>query len=90
MLEIFLWIVFFLLLFRFLLRLLFPRILKWYVSRFQKKFFDQNNPRENKKEGEITIDYQASSENTTTNHPIYDDKEAETIEFEEIKDEQVK
>ena len=68
-----------------LFRFVIPYLLKRFVNRMQKKIFNQNNDnfqqqqRNTKKKGEISIDFIPPKSNSNT------DKVGEYIDYEEIK-----
>jgi hypothetical protein len=71
-------------LFRFIMRVILPLLLKNYIEKKQKEFFGQHQQQhfDKKEEGKITVKKTPSSKGKKS----HDDDEGEYVDYEEIKD----
>ena len=80
--EFILWLILFYLLFRVMVRFLFPILAQWYVKRFQKKFYEQNpHLKDDKKKNanKVRIKRPDSSRRMNT------DRMGEYVDYEEVE-----
>lgn len=72
------------LIFRVLTTWVFPRVIKWYLQRYKKKFYEQNphlrQERQHKTKGDIHISYTREANQPDSN------KIGEYVDYEEVKD----
>lgn len=83
MIDFILWVILIYFAFRLFGKYLLPFIVKYYLKRFQKKFYQQNphiNP--DRKEGETNVDYAPAKK---TNRKTNADGIGEYIDFEELE-----
>jgi hypothetical protein len=69
-------------LFRFIMRVILPLLLKNYIEKKQKEFFGQQQHFDKKEEGKITVKKGSSLKNKKKTN----DDEGEYVDYEEIKD----
>jgi hypothetical protein len=83
MLEFILWVIFIYLILRIAAKYFLPLIVKYYVKRFQQKFYDQHAESEKmRKDGETNVEY--TPDKKTKKHNSGENI-GEYIEFEEIE-----
>ena len=81
MLKFIFWIVIFYIIYRVLIRYVFPFLLRYFLKNSQEKFYKQNPNIKRKKNGEVSIDYMPEKD-------IKRDKEnklGEYVDYEEIE-----
>lgn len=78
MLRLILWIIIIYILFRLLVRYVFPFLVRYFVKKSQDKFYEENPNIRRKKEGEVSIDYVPEKDKKKK------DDEGEYVDYEEV------